>query len=117
MGLYEGRRGQRSNKSIAALVLLDVANIAVGGYYGLMHGLDIPTSDDALEHLAITSPAIANVFKHTILDADANFNPSRSATDGEIMTATVVCLGIGGDLAGVGYTLGYGAGKLVDLIV
>ncbi len=104
-------------KLFMAGLVTDLYTIGYGGYRGLMTGLGIPFDmDSTLDHV-LAGVSFATFSKWTacmFMGADEAY-PSREELEGIFAAPAVGAAVCGGELV-VGYALGYGVGKLIDLI-
>ncbi len=105
------------DKLVMAGLVTDLYTLGYGGYRGLMTGLGIPYDMDSTLDYVLAGASLATFSKWAaFMHVSANrAYPSREELEGIPASPVIGAAICGGELV-IGYVLGYGVGKLIDLI-
>ena len=106
-------------KLFMAGLVTDIYTIGYGGYRGLMAGLGMPVdigSSNSEIVIAGLSGLTAAKWGGVFLGSSDPPDPDPYKEDIGVFLAPLVAGGIWATEFGVGYALGYGVGKLIDLL-
>jgi hypothetical protein len=102
-----------------AAFVTDIYTIGYGGYRGLMAGLGMPVdvgSSDLEIVLAGLSGLTAAKWLSVLLSDGSEKRMSHNSEDEQFVAGAAFSVTICATELGVGYVLGYGVGKLIDLL-